>query len=221
MTKKLLWLVVLTAGLWISAHAQQKFVFSAHAGAAVPIGDFAKKDFRAEAGQAVTGVSTSLLLSYPVVPKLRVALMGTWRTNGVDLSGYQVPGGTTLPSNPRWTAVSILGGLVKDLPLKSSKLAFQARLLAGIQATSSPEITSTGMISGFGTYLGQPQSYSAGAFAYLVGTGVSYSLSKVISFQVNGDLTSTNPTFRGVKATNGTKKNMSTVDVTAGLSFKL
>lgn len=197
--------------------AQDEFAISI--GAAIPTGSFATK----EGGAANTGFIGSMMYTHKSSLNSKVALgiMGRYMSSSLDEStfGTPPPGGTVKSTN--WNAFSILAGPVFNLHI-SETAVFEPRFMIGYLSATSPSATLS--YNGNSASIG---SSTAGAFAFSIGTNLKFNMSGNSSFIIGADYATATPKFSpSVSSGSGSlsqsvEQQVSTVNITAGFSFKI
>ena len=197
--------------------AQSELAISA--GSSIPVGDFSST----EGGVAQPGfVGTLFYVHAPHEErKLRTAAMVRYQSNSIDKTAFaKILAGSTV-SATNWTSISVLIGPVLKLKV-SEKSAFEPRFLLGYTAATSPDVTITSGASSV-----KIKSDNAGTFGVVLGTDFKLMVSKRASLIAGIDYFSANPKFTlgasgsGGNASNDATQQMSALNISVGMSFKL
>jgi hypothetical protein len=123
---------------------------------------------------------------------------GTYNLHGMDSLSYGYEKSfdvdTTRLTHTGYTMWSIMPGLYYNLPL-AKNLSFTARALVGISHASTPQITVT--IEDGGVFDPPVVQYSSSqtSFAFDVGAGLRYLITKCLAIDLKGDYFYTKPDF--------------------------
>lgn len=195
----------------LSQNASNSFL-SFSAGPSFATGDFAKKDLRANAGQATTGAFLDIGYGHQFSKYIGATVLLRGRVHGIDFSGYALPEGTGASSTMQtgtWKSGTALTGLYALLPLApEGGLSFEIKGLAGIQKTSSPEAEINISVPNGGSFSGRQESATATSFTYLFGAGLRYNLSSSLALKLSTDYSYSNPEFKDIEVT-GQEGNLS------------
>jgi opacity protein-like surface antigen len=123
---------------------------------------------------------------------------GTYNLHGMDSLSYGYEKSfdvdTTRLTHTNYTMWSIMPGLYYNLPL-AKKISLTARALVGVSHTSTPQITVT--IEDGGVFDPPAIQYSSSqtSFAFDVGAGLRYVITKCLAIDLKGDYFYTKPDF--------------------------
>ena len=225
-------LTVYTQTDYVEESITQKGFFGIAVGPALPQGDFRSNSAtEPEAGFAQTGFNFNLNFGYKFNENVGLSIL--WMGSAFPVDGQSLVDALAL-ANPGiqwelepgpWATGALMGGLLTTFP--TNQIDIDIRMLAGIASSSSPKISITAFQSGARVDLEQLRDTS-GAFAFNIGGGFKYYLSKKIALTINFDYFYTKPSFDVITNTsNATSSNasfdqpISSVNITAGIGFRI
>lgn len=203
-------------------------------GPSIPVGDFSGQDASDyRDGLAVTGFYVDLGYQYQFSKNIGAVAIFKGKTLGIDKEAlnYTVPygsGGSISVNAGTWRMGSILAGLTQSFALSKSEIfAIEFREAAGVQFTSSPEVSINYNIPGIGVGSSKQESQSATSFAYLLGLGFKYQLNSNLGLKLYGDYNNSNANFKesmvandaGSTSVPSSKQKTGTIDVGLGLTI--
>jgi len=231
MKKNLFLVVFVLFYLQSSAQNSSKSSLDITLGASFPTGNFAGKNlFGEDDGLAKTGAFMELSYrnQFSKVLGFAAALKGS--LYGIDASGFSLPSGTGASSQintTTWKTGTVLGGIYQLIPLSNNqKFSLEFRELAGIQFSSSPEMTINATIPGVGSMSGKQESASSTSFAYALAAGFRYQLNNSLGLKIFTDYNSSSAKFGSINVSSGgttaqesSNQKITVVNVGVGLNI--
>lgn len=197
-------------------------------GSAIPLSSFGKDG-------AGTGGVLDAHFAYKLKKNagLAVLLRGQYHpVNVQSLAGrleQVAPGVNTNVKGDGWSSGGVMAGVYSVYPLDQKGTAiFELKTLAGFMTTASP-LVDMRFSSSEGSGWVRQHSATATAFSYLVSLGMRFNTGNRMSFMLNADYMDYSPNFKNVRITTsmGTKEthNMTqkiqTINISAGIAFRL
>jgi len=199
-------------------------------GAAIPVGEFGSTDIGGEySGFAKTGLSFQLInFGYRLGKNLGIA--GLWSGSAFNMdvdalvnnSGL---GAVNVEADP-WSFGAFMGGLLISIP--SDKFDIDFRGLIGFSYGKTPEMTISGYdIEGNYAFVKQT-SGTSNSFAYDLGVGIRYNVSRLICINLLLDYMGSKPKFstdlfsaNGYYGKSEFDQPMNHITITGGIGFRL
>ncbi len=192
----------------VIGYSQDKGYIALSAGPSFPTGDFGSKDVNNEAaGFATTGAIFDITFAQKFGKNLGMTLLLRGQANGVDTDPLvnelvaEAPEASWSAETENWTIGGFLGGLYGSFPMGAGgKVTFDTRAMIGYLNATSPQITLFGDYQGT-TFWVNTESASAGAFAYLLGSGFRFNLGNHFCILTSVDYLGATPEFYEVATT--------------------
>jgi hypothetical protein len=187
-----------------------------------------------DAGMANAGLIFDIEFAYKLGgSKFGLAAMIRSQANPVDAQAIaeefanRSPGVLWTVESKPWSAGGILAGGFGSFPV-SDKVSFAAKAMIGFASASSPDMTINISGSGGSAWVKQ-SSVTATSFAFLIGTGFTFELSKRLCLLTHVDYFHTTPEFRNIEIVSSVGERsrttssitMQTVNLSIGLGIKI
>lgn len=211
-------LFILMAGIiwFMPGFAQNELTVSG--GLAFPAGDFASTS----GGAAKMGFLGDVMYQHQMLDsKLWLAGLARYQSNKIDIAEFERAFPDVQISTTNWTAFSILVGPIVKFDVSETS-SFEPRILLGYMSANSPKVTASS-----GTATAIADSDNGGAFAAMLGASFKFRASDRMSIAAGVDYLTANPKFTvtanadGMSASEESSQQISTFNVTAGLTFRL
>lgn len=196
-------IVVKTSFSQITTDNRQSYI-GASIGIAPPIGTYANKNiYNAGAGFATLGMRFEGSIAKIIQRYWGIALNYKNQTNNINqqtlsvlyAQKYGVTNCNIVGITP-WKINTFLIGSYNAIPLGDTKLvSLELKLLLGMMLATSPQTEITGVVGNNSFQSGQ-YAINAKAFAYSVGVGIRFEVSKTIFFILQGDCLGAKPKFK-------------------------
>jgi len=234
MKKKILSIVVILIIATISFGQDSRGYIGFSFGPSFPLGEFASKDLDTEdAGYATTGFLFDISFAYKLGDgKFGFTALLRAQANPTDVQAMAdklaelVPGVFWTVEGQAWGTAGFLFGGFAPFPL-SEKTKLEIKGMIGFLSASSPELTITGSGGGESIWIKQ-SSGNASSFAYLIGAGFKFDLSRRLYLLTNLDYLGAKPEFSdieitasdGSSETDTRSQSMGTFNLSAGIALK-
>ncbi|MEO1022412.1 MAG: outer membrane beta-barrel protein [Bacteroidota bacterium] len=192
-------LISLTTSVFAQEAPEKKGFITISIGPAFPIGDFASTSTAdPTSGFADTGVHINLInFGYLFSENVGITAL---------LSGSAHPFAVQTVNDPLWSYGNLMVGPLLSFPSKKRDMNFDLRVMFGTMSATLDPDDGTSDIDGDG-------------FAFSLGGGVRYHLSRTLSLSGNLDLISSEPEF-DVNGTEQTQQ-IGALSLSVGISFRL
>ena len=213
-----------------------KGYISISAGPAIPIGGFAGKNINgSNIGLANTGALFDVGFAYKLKKNIGLAALLRGQYNPVNVQpmadgmNSQISGARAYVNGGGWSSGGVMAGLYSAYPLNhNATFILELKTLAGFMNTTSPQIDMT-ISSPEGSAWLKQHSATATSFAYLINAGLRFNTGKRIAFILNADYSDYTPNFKNVQMTtsigtqqsNSMKQDIQTININAGIAFRL
>ena len=197
-------------------------------GPAIPLGSFAKDG-------AGTGGVLDAHFAYKLKKNvgLAVLLRGQYLpVNVQSLSGRMgqvAPAANTNVKADGWNSGGLMAGIYSTQSLnQKGTLVFEGKTLAGFMTTASPVVDMHFSLPEGSGWVRQ-HSTTATAFSYLLNLGMRFNAGKRMAFMLSADYMNYTPNFKdvgittsiGTKETYNVNQHIQTININAGIAFRL
>ncbi len=220
----------------VATFSQDKGYIAISAGPSIPIGKFAGQGLVAnEVTWARLGAMCDISLGYKLNKNFGIAVLIRGQKNETDSEEFIVSYSNfsiinSSVKSDSWRLGALMGGSYGSFPV-SERLSVECRLMFGVLLARSPEIDIIyGLAAGLGAIESKQESSTSAALGYLMGVGLKYDVARRVCLLVNGDYFGGNAEFRNVSVmvpafmgggTNTFSQSFSTINVSAGIGFRL
>jgi hypothetical protein len=205
-------------------------------GPSIPVGSFASKNTdNSKAGLATTGAIFDVSFAYKLKKNIGLAALLRGQYNPVnvqplaDKMNSQMSGASAYTNGDGWSSGGVMAGLYSAYPLNhKATFILELKTLAGFMNTTSPQIDMT-ISSPEGSGWVKQHSATATSFSYLFNAGLRFNTGKRIAFTLNADYSDYTPNFKNVQMTssagtqesNNMTQDIQTINISAGIAFRL
>jgi len=227
--------------------SDSKFTIGLSVGAALPMGDYAKKDTTGlaqssdttktgrTAGWANTGFHFDVTASYMFTDNIGAQVMIGGNLNSFDAATYMTAYGIKSPATYTQNSWYIGQYLVGPVFSFGQQLKVNIRVLVGLVTSGGPVATETNGQSGGAAFSETVTSNAGSGFGYNFGAGIKYNFSEKLGLLVNVDYLGSSILYTGYKTsttfgslsgdgnhpTIKTAMAMGAVNATVGLAINL
>jgi hypothetical protein len=184
---------------------EEILLFDINGGAAIPVGDFGKKDVqKPEAGIARIGLTGGVTATVKLAKFVGLSVAYNYQMNGVDEEAIKSsmmlynPGVTFAVNATRWVATGFYGGLYFTFPVAAEeRVSLDFNFKAGMPKFVIPELSITGSYRGNSATTWQ-REVETHALAFTGGMGIQYKASDQAALRVGISFLQAKPEFKNV-----------------------